>query len=49
MANYKGYHSESGYAAAITLTKLAGGISSDLTEEQIFDESFLDTAWETLQ
>ena len=49
LANYKGYHTESGFQSALTLTKLAGGISSDLTEEQIFDESFLDTAWETLQ
>ena len=49
LANYKGYHTKSGFQSALTLTKLAGGISSDLTEEQIFDESFLDTAWETLQ
>lgn len=33
----------------ISLTKLAGGITGDPTEEQIYDESFLDKAWETLE
>lgn len=49
LANYKGYHTESGYQAAITLTKLAGGITTDLDASVIFDESFLDMAWEALQ
>lgn len=40
-----GYHTESGYQAALALTKLAGGISGDLAVEDIFDESFLDNAW----
>ena len=43
-----GYHTESGYEAAITLTKLAGGITKDLPADQTYDESFLANAWETL-
>ena len=35
--------------SALSLTKLAGGITGDPTEEQIYDESFLDKAWETLE
>ena len=49
LANYKGYHSESGYAAAITLTKLAGSIQEGVAPDVAFDESFLDKAWENLQ
>ena len=48
IANYTGYHSESGFQAGVNLTKLAGGITTDMTEEQIYDESFLDAAWEAL-
>lgn len=48
VANYTGYHTESGFQAGVNLTKLAGGISSDLTEDQIYDESFLDAAWAAL-
>jgi NitT/TauT family transport system substrate-binding protein len=48
LANFTGYHTESGFQAALNLTKLAGGISTDLTEEQIYDESFLDQAWAEL-
>lgn len=43
-----GYHTESGYNAALTLTKLAGGITKDLPVDQTYDESFLANAWETL-
>ena len=43
-----GYHTESGYEAAITLTKLAGGITKALPADQTYDESFLANAWETL-
>ena len=32
----------------MNLTKLAGSITTDLTEEQIYDESFLDAAWAAL-
>lgn len=49
LANYKGYHSESGYQAAITLTKLAGSIQEGVAPEVAFDESFLDKAWESLK
>ena len=36
-----GLHTESGFAAAVALTKLSGGISTDLSAEEIYDESFL--------
>ena len=49
LTNYTGYHTESGFQSALNLAKLAGGISTDLTEDQIYDESFLDTAWENLK
>lgn len=49
LANYTGYHTDSGFQAGVNLTKLAGGISTDLPAEQIYDESFLDTAWENLK
>ena len=48
IASYTGYHTPEGFQAGVNLTKLAGGISTDLTEEQIYDESFLDAAWEAL-
>ena len=48
ITSYTGYHTESGYEAAITLTKLAGGITKDLPADQTYDESFLANAWETL-
>ena len=50
MANYTGYHSDAGFEAAIRLTQLAGGISSDYAPDAavIFDESFLDSAWADL-
>ena len=48
ITNYTGYHTESGFQAAVNLTKLAGSITTDLTEEQIYDESFLDAAWAAL-
>lgn len=49
LANYTGYHSDSGYEAAITLTKLAGSIQEGVSPEVAFDESFLDKAWESLK
>ena len=48
VANYTGYHTDSGFAAGLALTKLAGGITSDLTADQIYDETFLDKAWEAI-
>ena len=48
IASYTGYHTESSFQSALTLTKLAGSISGDLTEDQVYDETFLDKAWEAL-
>lgn len=48
VANFTGYHTDSGFAAGVALTKLAGGIKTDLTADQIYDESFLDNAWKTI-
>ena len=50
MANYTGYHSDSGFAAGISLCQLAGGIPADYNPDasEIFDESFLDNAWAAL-
>ena len=48
VATTDGDHTDSGFQAAINLTKLAGGITGDPTADQIFDESFLDKAWENL-
>ena len=48
IANYTGYHTESGFQAAVNLTKLAGGISAEPNVEEIYDESFLDAAWAAL-
>ena len=48
VATTDGSHTDSGFQAAINLTKLAGGITGDPTADQIFDESFLDKAWENL-
>ena len=48
VATTDGYHTDSCFQAAINLTKLAGGITGDPTADQIFDESFLDKAWENL-
>lgn len=49
ITNYTGYHTESGYQAAINLTKLAGGITQDVPAEDVYDDSFLDAAWEALK
>ena len=49
ITSYTGYHTESGYQAAINLTKLAGGITQDIPAEDIYDDSFLDAAWEALK
>ena len=37
VATTDGYHTDSGFQAAINLTKLAGGITGDPTADQIFD------------
>lgn len=50
MVNFTGYHTQEGYAAALKLTKLSGAITTDtITADQIYDESFLDKAWESLK
>lgn len=46
--NTTGRHTESGYAAALSLTKLSGGIKQDIPASEIYDESFLDKAWEEI-
>ena len=50
MANYTGYHSDTGFQAGISLTQLSGGIPADYNPDasEIFDESFLDNAWAAL-
>lgn len=48
VASYTGYHTEGGFQAGVNLTKLAGGIQNDTTEDVIYDESFLDNAWKAL-
>ncbi len=40
VATTDGYHTDSGFQAAINLTKLADGITGDPTADQIFDETF---------
>lgn len=47
IANYQGYHTESGFQSALSLTKLAGGVVHDYdpAPSDIYDESFLDNAW----
>lgn len=45
VATTTGYHSESGFAAAVQLTQMAGGITGTPTAEDTYDESFLDAAW----
>ncbi len=47
--NETGYHTDSGYQAALALTKLSGGLAEDLPAEKIYDESFLDTAWDSIE
>lgn len=49
VANFTGYHTEDGFRAGVALTKNGGGIKTDLTADQIYDESFLDNAWKTLK
>ena len=49
IANYTGYHTEKGYAAALALEKLVGGITQDYPDTDIYDESFLDNAWASLE
>ena len=46
--NTTGYHTDSGYQAAINLTKLSGSIKTSPTASTIYNESFLDQAWKTL-
>ena len=47
--NETGFHTDSGYRAAVELTKLSGAIEGTLTAEQIYDESFLEHAWAALE
>lgn len=46
--NTTGYHTESGYQAALNLTKLSGGIKNDIPLNTTYDESFLDNAWKSI-
>lgn len=48
LANPEGFHSESGYASGVALTKLGGGITQDIPAETVYDESFLTNAWAEL-
>lgn len=48
VASYTGYHTPEGFKAGVELNKLAGCIKGDPTEEQIYDESFLDNAWQAI-
>lgn len=48
VANYTGYHTPSGFQAGVKLNKLAGCITGEPTEDQIYDESFLDNAWRAI-
>jgi len=48
MQNTTGYHTDSGFEAAKQLTQMAGGISNDISADSIYDESFLDKAWEEI-
>ncbi|SET58945.1 NitT/TauT family transport system substrate-binding protein [Natronincola peptidivorans] len=43
-----GKHTETGYQAALKLSKMAGVISKDIPAEKVYDESFLDNAWAKL-
>jgi len=43
-----GKHTESGYKAALKLSKLAGIITEDIPAEKIYNETFLDNAWKQL-
>ncbi|MDF2838405.1 MAG: NMT1/THI5-like protein [Evtepia sp.] len=46
--NTTGRYTDSGYAAALNLTKLSGGITKDIPAAAIYDETFLDKAWEEI-
>jgi len=49
LLNSTGYHTESGYAAALALTKLSGGIKTvDIPSDAVYNETFLDMAWTEL-
>ena len=48
LLNPTGYHTETGFSAAMDLTKLSGQLTRDVSPEEIYDESFLTTAWESL-
>ncbi|MEN6349427.1 MAG: ABC transporter substrate-binding protein [Syntrophomonas sp.] len=43
-----GKHTESGYQAALKLSKLAGIITEDIPADKIYNETFLDNAWKQL-
>lgn len=46
--NPTGYHTESGYTAGVNLTKLSGSVQTDISADQVYNESFLDKAWEEI-
>lgn len=49
LSNPTGYHTESGFSAALALTALSGGIkNTDVNPDTIYDETFLDKAWTEL-
>ena len=48
IASFTGYHTEEGFKAGVEMTKRSGGIKTDMTADQVYDESFLDKAWETI-
>lgn len=43
-----GFHTEEGFQAAVALTKLSGAVSKDHDAKEIFDESFLQKAWDAI-
>lgn len=46
LSNATGYHTDSGYAAALQLTARSGAIqNSNIPADSVYDESFLDLAW----
>ena len=44
VANYTGLHTETGYAAGLAMSKLSGAITQDFPVDQIYDESFVESA-----
>ncbi|MDO0821250.1 ABC transporter substrate-binding protein [Desulfosporosinus nitroreducens] len=44
-----GKHTKTGYQAALKLGEYAGIVTQEVPEEKIYNETFLDTAWNTLK